>query len=136
MIARMLTVLVILSGCATTPDSPRGPDHRAHANDNSFVVMWSADADPISPSEYFSMNVRIEPDALGREQIGEDLRVDAGMPSHRHGMNVVPTVHRAGEGRWVVHDMLLHMPGEWVITFDVTNESGHMSRAQTTIHVD
>lgn len=62
------------------------------------------------------------------------LDVDGAMPAHGHGLTVKPTVtatdssalqdllpgHGArGDGRFVAHGLLLHMPGRWDLYFDL-----------------
>jgi hypothetical protein len=64
------------------------------------------------------------------------LRFDATMPAHRHGMNMVASPTRFTRDSWVVRDLLLHMPGEWVMTFDVTDQNGVLHRASETVILD
>ncbi|MEO1108983.1 MAG: hypothetical protein AAFX90_13795 [Pseudomonadota bacterium] len=47
------------------------------------------------------------------------MRVDAIMPAHRHGMNYTPKVTALGGGAFRVDDMLFHMPGLWELQVDV-----------------
>ena len=47
------------------------------------------------------------------------LRVDAIMPAHQHGMNYTPKVTALGGGAFRVDDMLFHMPGLWELRVDV-----------------
>lgn len=54
------------------------------------------------------------------------LRVDAGMPEHRHGMNYRARLSPAGPGRYVAEGLLFHMPGRWQLLFDV----GHGGRTE------
>jgi YtkA-like len=49
----------------------------------------------------------------------QDVRVDANMPEHRHGMNYRASVARSPAGTYRADGMLFHMPGRWDITFDV-----------------
>ena len=55
------------------------------------------------------------------------VRVDATMPEHRHGMNYRPTLAEAGDGRWRVQGMLLHMAGRWELRFDTEAPAGRES---------
>ena len=48
------------------------------------------------------------------------LRVDADMPAHRHGMNYRPTVRALGDDRYRADGLLLHMPGRWRFSFEVS----------------
>lgn len=62
------------------------------------------------------------------------VRVDATMPEHRHGMNYRPTLTEAGEGRWRVQGMLLHMAGRWELRFDTESPAGRDSlRSSVTL---
>ena len=49
----------------------------------------------------------------------QQLKVDAHMPEHRHGMNYAPSVKKLGPGRWRAEGLLLHMPGRWEFVFEV-----------------
>ena len=64
-----------------------------------------------------------------------DLWVDARMPEHRHGMNLVPRVSRTDKGRFLVTGLLFHMPGRWEVHFDITRE-GITERAQMDVNLD
>lgn len=48
-----------------------------------------------------------------------DMRVDAIMPAHQHGMNYAPKVTATGDGLFRVDDMLFHMPGLWELRVEV-----------------
>ncbi len=49
----------------------------------------------------------------------ENLKVDAHMPEHRHGMNYTPEVKPLGPGRWRAEGVMFHMPGKWEFLFEV-----------------
>ncbi len=50
----------------------------------------------------------------------EQLKVDAHMPEHRHGMNYTPTVKALGPGRWRAEGLMMHMPGRWEYVFELS----------------
>ncbi len=78
------------------------------------AVGWVAENSPITVGRHFAMNVRLCPaDA-------KLVRVDATMPEHRHGMNYKASFAALGEGRWRVEGMMFHMPGRWLLRFDVS----------------
>ena len=52
----------------------------------------------------------------------ENLKVDAQMPEHRHGMNYRPEVERMGDGLWRVEGLMFHMPGRWQLEFQLDGE--------------
>ncbi len=64
-----------------------------------------------------------------------ELRVDAAMPHHHHGMNRTPVVEKRGPGHYLVSGMLFHMPGRWQMYFDVTN-GPFTERAQDDVHLE
>ena len=41
------------------------------------------------------------------------------MPEHRHGMNYAPEVKAVGPGRWRAEGLMFHMPGKWVLVFEI-----------------
>ena len=51
-----------------------------------------------------------------------ELKIDAHMPEHRHGMNYKPAVKPAGPGRWQAEGLMFHMPGKWEFVFYVEGE--------------
>ena len=51
-----------------------------------------------------------------------ELKIDAHMPEHRHGMNYTPAVKPAGPGRWQAEGLMFHMPGKWEFVFYVEGE--------------
>ena len=54
--------------------------------------------------------------------ISEQLKVDAHMPEHRHGMNYRPGVAVLGAGRFRSEGWLFHMPGRWEFVFELGAE--------------
>lgn len=58
------------------------------------------------------------------------IRVDAGMPMHGHGMNYTPTERRIAPGHSEFDGLMLHMPGEWVLTFDIYDGEARTRIAQ------
>lgn len=60
---------------------------------------------------------------------------DARMETHNHGMNVKPAITRLGPNKFQVNGVLLHMPGEWTLFFDVQGETV-TERAQYKVRVD
>jgi len=50
------------------------------------------------------------------------VKLDAHMPEHRHGMNYKPSVAPAGPGRYKSEGWLFHMPGRWEFLFDFGSE--------------
>jgi sugar lactone lactonase YvrE len=64
-----------------------------------------------------------------------DLRVDAMMPAHAHGMNTQPRASPLGGGRFAVTGLRFHMPGLWELYFDVVRGKV-LERAQAPVTVE
>jgi len=119
----LIAVLLTASGCA-----PEG----LHTADGRYGVSWRTDPhQPVPTNNYFDLVVEVE--SQGGTLRGHDLVFDATMPAHRHGMNVIVTPEQTGDHEWIVRDVLLHMPGEWVFDFDVIDERGVLHRARETV---
>ena len=87
----------------------------------SYVVRFRPTPEPMPDNEVFALDVWVFDPAWPDAPLEDvELSVDAGMPQHGHGMNVVPTVARQDGGRFRVDGMLFHMTGEWQVYFDVT----------------
>jgi hypothetical protein len=48
-----------------------------------------------------------------------EIRIDATMPAHGHGMNYRPAAAPAAPGRYRFTGLMLHMPGTWRVTIDL-----------------
>ena len=66
-------------------------------------------------NQFFSLAVQV----LDEQDLSCEVRVDADMPAHGHGMIVAPTCVMSENGRWQVDGMKFHMPGDWEIYVDL-----------------
>ena len=57
----------------------------------------------------------------------EQVRVDARMPAHGHGMNYRPQATQVAAGHYRFDGLMLHMPGQWQLQFDVM-QAGQRTR--------
>lgn len=57
----------------------------------------------------------------------QQVRVDARMPAHGHGMNYRPKATRLAVGHYRFDGLILHMPGQWQLLFDVM-QAGERTR--------
>jgi hypothetical protein len=94
----------------------------------ALVLAWLPDPPRIPLDRHFQLDIAVCGIAV------TELRVDAGMPAHRHGMNYQPSVQRLGEGRYRVSGLLFHMPGLWQLTFDISS-GGRSHRFQQDIEI-
>lgn len=102
--------------------------------DGTWNVEWRPLVDPIPSLDPFSIEVRITDPGGGEVPEGAVVLVDASMPHHGHGMNVVPRIVRGDDG-WIAEGMLLHMPGRWEFVVDVELDLD-TERAQWTLMLD
>ncbi len=79
---------------------------------NAPEVYLSVDEIPLA--QPFSLLVSV----CSETAVGQ-MRVDAIMPAHQHGMNYTPKVTALDGRTFRVDDMLFHMPGLWELQVDV-----------------
>ena len=66
--------------------------------------------------------------ADGAPLSGARMSVVGGMPDHDHGLPTSPVVTREiTPGRYLLEGMRFHMPGRWLLTFDVISDQGSES---------
>ena len=78
-------------------------------------------------NKHFSLEMNLKSERPLSEDF--EVRVDADMPAHRHGMNTKAEVFDQGKFAYVVEGMLFHMKGDWVITVELT-EGGVTEKAE------
>ena len=94
-----------------------------------YVVAYSTKPQPILANEHFVVDFEICPRATATIS---DVRVDANMPEHRHGMNYRPAVTRVSARTYRAEGLLFHMQGRWEMTFDIASGS-NVERLTTNI---
>ena len=118
------TLVVAADACTLS-----GEGRRAQNGAGSQALVYRFSPAELKTDRHFSLLIETCPLSAAAE-----LRVDAMMPAHRHGMNYRPTVTREGPGRWRADGLLLHMPGEWQFRFDL-REDGRTERLTDTLVV-
>ncbi len=116
----------------------------ATSADGTYIVRWEPVGGAIPDAEPFSIRMNVR--RCDGASLAEDARVavDAEMPHHGHGMNLVPSVQRA-EGssataratatEFLGEGLLFHMSGRWVLAIDVS-EHGVSERTQWYVDVE
>jgi hypothetical protein len=89
---------------------------------NGYVVVFKTVPDPIAVGEHFALDFAVCPRAKG--EAPRSVRVDAGMPEHRHGMNYRPVVTARAADAYRADGLMFHMPGRWDLVFDVVGGGG------------
>jgi hypothetical protein len=107
---------------------------RVASDDAPYVIEWRPIAGDVPQNQPFDVEVRVLDKATGEPADDLELKVDAGMPHHGHGMNVSPEHTDTGVGEWLAQGLLFHMGGEWTLTFDVTAD-GVTERLQCVVEL-
>ena len=115
---------LFLSACTTA-----GP---VSTDGGTYVVDWQTTPETIPLNETFSIDVSV---TLSDGAVADDvnLEVNAVMPAHGHGMDVEPSVSGGEDGAFTVDGMLLHMSGEWLLTFTVEPEGAPAETASVEL---
>lgn len=104
----------ILSGLAASAcDTSSSSDENTLRVDGTPAVQIRFVPAQFSVGESFALEISLCDSTLSF------LGVDAGMPSHGHGMNYRPSVTTTDTGLIRAEGFLFHMPGAWQITLDV-----------------
>ena len=80
-------------------------------------LVYKSTPNPIPVGQHFSIDFAVCP--LGTAAAPTELRVDASMPEHKHGMNYRPTVAARGSGLYRAEGLMFHMPGRWELVFEL-----------------
>jgi hypothetical protein len=97
--------------------------------DAQYLLVFRTSPDPVVVGRHFTLDFALCP----RPPAGlpEDVRVNAHMPQHRHGMNYLPSVTALGSGIYHAQGLMFHMPGRWELYFDLQGSSGPVRLAQS-----
>ena len=118
---RSLLACIALACCADVHACGESLPRGARTIDNAhYVVAFATTPAPIVESEHFVVDFEVCP-REGKQP--DEVRVDANMPEHRHGMNYRTVVTRTAPGRYRAEGLLFHMRGRWELTFDVMQGS-------------
>lgn len=123
LVAAVFICVLLLTTCS----SERSPEQAAPSaaapyhllsKDGSYAIEWKSVPAPIPMNSYFDLDVLV---SQPLKPLNHDvkLEVNAGMLAHDHGMYTKPIIEKLKRGHFRVRGMLLHMPGEWRITFRV-----------------
>lgn len=116
------------SGCgASLPGTPQ------RVEGGRYTVAYAVAPDPVPMGTHFVVDFAVC--ARDGAPTPVEVRIDATMPEHRHGMNYRPTVTTLAPGVYRAEGMLFHMPGRWDITFDVVH-GNRTDRLTSTLRVE
>ena len=93
-----------------------GPDAR-RIEQPTFVLAYKTTPAPVPVGKHFAIDFVLCP--RDGNPLPAEVRVDATMPEHKHGMNYRPSVAPLGAGRWRAEGLMFHMPGRWELVFEL-----------------
>ena len=86
---------------------------------DDLLVRWRPSPDPIPLNELFNVDVVVSHVDGGPAKGVSDVRVDARMPAHGHGMTRQAQVVLQGTERAHATGLLFHMVGDWEVMVDI-----------------
>ena len=107
---RWVSYLMMSSGTAFACDAIGEP----MVSDEKNAPVLYVKIDEVPLAQPFSMRITL----CGEWDVNE-LRVDATMPAHKHGMNYTPSVSALESNVFEIEGILFHMPGMWEMRIDL-----------------
>jgi hypothetical protein len=109
---------LLAAGHAAAQAAPvcEGPAGAQKVESPRFVLYYSP-VPGIAVNKHFSLDITACP--KGGVAGPVQLRVDARMPAHQHGMNYKPMVSSTGANRYKADGLMFHMPGRWELMFEL-----------------
>ena len=115
-LALVPVVITAMAGHALACGESLGPEAK-RVDTARYSVVYRPVPAPVAVGQHFIVDFAVCPKAGATAP--REVRVDANMPAHKHGMNYRTTVVRARDGTYRAEGLLFHMPGRWDLTFDV-----------------
>jgi len=82
-----------------------------------FQLVYQLLPEPVPVGKHFAIDMVLCPKAGAA--LPAEVRVDATMPEHKHGMNYRPSIQTLAPGRYRAEGLMFHMPGRWELVFEL-----------------
>ncbi|MGL6110134.1 MAG: FixH family protein [Rubrivivax sp.] len=92
-------------------------------------LVYKTVPDPVKVGRHFGIDFALCP--RNQAALPAEVRVDAHMPEHQHGMNYKPSVAALGNGLYRAEGLMFHMPGRWELAFELRGAGTPLRLAQT-----
>lgn len=125
MIRSGLFLVALAATPAAACDLPGGPAEKLESTTRTILYR---PAPALRIGEHFALELAVCPPP-------QQLKVDAWMPEHRHGMNYQPSIKHLGGERYRAEGLLFHMPGRWEFVFEL-RAGGKTERLVHAIQVE
>ena len=122
---RAALVLALAAPAARACELPGGPAQKLQSA--AHTILYRA-TPALRIGEHFTLELAVCPPP-------EQLKVDAWMPEHRHGMNYRPSVRHLGGERNRAEGLLFHMPGRWEFLFEL-RAGGEAERFMHAVRIE
>jgi hypothetical protein len=85
-----------------------------------YRVSYTPQFEPVPINQIQSWTLHLETED-GQPVANAEIKVDGDMPQHGHGLPTQPQVTAyLGNGDYRVEGLKFHMPGWWIVEFDIT----------------
>jgi hypothetical protein len=101
--------------------------------DAQFLLVYKLMPEPVPVGRHFSLDFALCP--RGATPLPGEVRVDAQMPEHKHGMNYRPSVALRGPGQYRAEGLMFHMPGHWELSFELRSPGAAPRRLSQSLQV-
>ena len=98
-----------------------------------WLLVYRSTPEPIPVGRHFVLDIELCPRAGAALPV--ELRVDAQMPEHRHGMNYRPSIVSPRAGLYRAEGLMFHMPGRWELVFELRDPKAPPQRLVQSIQV-
>ncbi len=114
LVAAILATAALASNALACPAAEQG-FQRLASGDAEVAYRW--DPAELKVGRFFAAEV-VACKAPSSEPVRE-IRIDATMPAHGHGMNYRPAAAQSAPGHYKFTGLMLHMAGTWRVTIDL-----------------
>jgi hypothetical protein len=118
LVAAFLAAVALASPAFACPTTDQG-FQRLATGDAEVAYRW--DPAELRVGRFFAAEV-VACKTPHDEPVGE-IRLDATMPAHGHGMNYRPAAAQTAPGHYKFTGLMLHMAGTWRLTIDLVQGS-------------
>ena len=98
-----------------------------------WLLVVRATPAPIPVGKHFVLHIELCPRAGAT--LPAELRVDAQMPEHKHGMNYKPSLTSPRPGLYRAEGLMFHMPGRWELQFELRNPKAAPQRLVQSLQI-
>ncbi len=111
----LIAALIVSPAAAFACDVPEGWTIMKTDQATSTLVAAKLPELPVQTGQLFDVDVMI------CDADTDEIKLDALMPAHKHGMNYRPET-KLESGQFRTSGMFFHMPGQWQISVDLQDE--------------